>query len=286
MAEGDRLLLAESFETHRPHLRSVAYRMLGSAAEADDAVQDAWLRLSRSGAGGVDNLGGWLGTVVSRLCLDQLRSRRSRREEPLGWHLAEGEAVGDPEGEAVLIDSVGRALLVVLDRLEPAERVAFVLHDMFAVPFDEIAPIVDRTPVAAKKLASRARHRVQGTPTISGSDLRAHRHVVDAFLAAARQGDVAALLAVLAPDVVRRADHLTDLRGAESVAEETRTYVARAQFTVPALIDGLPGLVVAPAGRLLLAIRLTIEHDKVTAMDVVTHRDRLARLDLALLDGS
>src|SRR6266436_3710909 len=203
--------LAERFEENRPHLRAVAYRMLGSSAEADDAVQEAWLRLSRSGTSGVENLGGWLTTVVARVCLNMLRSRTSRREEPLGVHVPEPilsrEDGIDPEHEALLADSVGLALLVVLETLAPAERLAFVLHDMFAVPFDEIAPIVGRSPAAARQLASRARRRVQGASTVPGADLTRQREVVDAFLAASRAGDFDAPLALLDPDVVLRADH-------------------------------------------------------------------------------
>src|SRR4051794_39545128 len=219
----DQEALAQRFEAHRGRLRAVAYRMLGSLTEADDAVQEAWFRLSRTGAGGIEDLESWLRTVVSRLCLDMLRTRGSRREEPLGEHAPAQEG---PEQEAELVDSVGRAMLVVLDRLTPPERVAFVLHDLFAVPFDRIAPILDRTPVAAKKLASRARHRVRGAAPASAERAR-QRRVVEAFLAATRSGDLDALLAVLAPGVVRRADpaaltpgRATVIRGAETVAKE------------------------------------------------------------------
>ena len=222
--------LAERFEANRTHLRAVAYRMLGSLSEADDAVQEAWLRLSRSDTSGVENLGGWLTTVVARVCLDMLRSRKSRREEPLGAHVPEPivsrEDGIDPEHEALLADSVGLALLVVLETLAPAERLAFVLHDMFAVPFDEIAPIVGRSPAAARQLASRARRRVQGAATAPDADLTRQREVVDAFLAASRGGDFDALLAVLDPDVVLRADRAAvqagasrEVRGAAAVAE-------------------------------------------------------------------
>src|SRR6266542_1558382 len=208
MADHDRL--AERFETHRSHLRGVACRMLGSLSEADDAVQEAWLRLRRADTSGIENLGGWLTRVVARMCLDMLRARTARREEPLGIQvpdpIANRQGESDPEQEALLAEEVGLALLVVLDRLAPAERVAFVLHDLFAVPFDQIAPIVERSPVTTKKLASRARHRVQGMPLVPNADLARHRHVVDAFLAATRSGDVEALLTLLAPDVVRRAD--------------------------------------------------------------------------------
>jgi RNA polymerase sigma factor (sigma-70 family) len=287
--------LAEQFETHRSHLRAVAYRMLGSAGEADDAVQDAWLRLARSDVSEVQSLRGWLTTVVSRLCLDMLRSRGSRREDPFdpqtsGAATPAGRRIGDPEEETLMIDSVGRALLVVLDRLGAAERIAFVLHDMFAVPFDEIAPIVDRSTDATKKLASRARQRVQGTPTISADDLKRHRRVVDAFLDATRRGDVDAVLAVLAPDVVRRADRVVlpagaeaVLRGADDVAQETRTNAGRARSADLALVGGTVGLVVAPHGRLYVAIRLAIVDDRITDIDVVGDPDRLRNLDLAVL---
>ncbi len=287
--------LAKRFETHRSHLRAVAYRMLGSLSEADDAVQEAWLRLSRADISDVENLAGWLRTVVSRVCLDMLRSRTSRREEPVGqqvpdqiWDAGDGN---DPEQEALLVDSVGRALLVVLDKLVPAERIAFVLHDMFAVPFDQIAPIVGRSPVATKKLASRARHRVQGTPAVPSAELARHRRVVDAFLAASRGGDINALLAVLAPDVVRRADRAalplgaaTEVRGAPAVTEETVVFARRSQFAEPALVNGAVGVVVAPRGRLLLALTITIENDKIAEFDVIADPARLQQLDLAVLD--
>ncbi|MEV7971135.1 sigma-70 family RNA polymerase sigma factor [Sphaerisporangium sp. NPDC088356] len=287
--------LAERFETHRSHLRGVAYRMLGSLTEAEDAVQEVWPRLSRADLSGVENLAGWLTTVVSRVCLDMLRSRRSRPEEPAGRpgpDLASdpGEG-GDPEHEALLADSVGRALLVVLDRLAPDERIAFVLHDMFAVPFDQIAPIVARSPVAAKKLASRARNRVRGTPEVPGAELARHRHVVDAFLAASRGGDMNALLAVLAPDVVRRADRAAlpaggtaEIRGARVVAEEAVVFARHSRFAEPALVNGAVGIVVAPRGRLLIALTIAIEGDRIAAFEVITDPARLHRLDLAVLD--
>jgi RNA polymerase sigma factor (sigma-70 family) len=290
----DRDGLAERFQVHRGHLRAVAYRMLGSLSEADDAVQDAWLRYSRADTSDVRNLAGWLTTVVSRVCLDMLRARRSRREEPLNPQppspVVDDSDKSDPQQEAELADSVGLAFMVVLHRLAPAERVAFVLHDLFAVPFDEIAPIVERSPTATKKLASRARHRVQGTPTIPDADLSRHRHVVDAFLAAARGGDVNALLAVLDPDVVRRADRLAvpagapiELRGARAVAEETRTNAPRARYARPVLLDGAVGAVVAPRGQLVLALGLTIEDDKITLIDVIADPARLNEVDLAVL---
>jgi RNA polymerase sigma factor (sigma-70 family) len=291
---GDDDWLAERFEAHRSHLRGVAYRMLGSLSDADDAVQEAWLRLSRTDASGVENLAGWLTRVVARVCLDMLRTRTARREEPLGQQLpstiVNGQVGSDPEHEAVLADSVGLALLVVLDRLAPAERVAFVLHDLFAVPFDEIAPIVERTPTATKKLASRARHRVHGNATSPDTDRTQQRHVVDAFLAATRGGDITALLAVLDPDVMRRADRAalpvrmaTELRGAQAVAEETRGNWRRARFARPALVNGTVGLVVAPRGRLVVAIGLTIKGDKITEIDVIAEPLRLRQLDLAVL---
>src|SRR2546426_6088726 len=249
--------LAERFEANRTHLRAVAHRMLGSLSEADDAVQEAWLRLSRSDASDVANLGGWLTTVVGRVCLDMLRSRKSRREESLDAQAPdpiESHEVGvDPEHQAVLADSVGLALLVVLETLAPAERVAFVLHDMFDLPFDEIAPIVGRSPTAARQLASRARRRVQGAALVSEPDLPRQRKVVDAFLAASRGGDFEALLAVLDPEVVLRADRAAvqigasgEVRGAAAVA---RTFAGRAKEAQPALIDGAAGLVGAPGGR-------------------------------------
>src|SRR6266852_4858867 len=243
--------LADQFEASRNHLRSVAYRMLGSMSEADDAVQEAWLRVSRSGTSAVENLGGWLTTVVARVCLDLLRSRKSRREEPLGVHLQ--DPIANPEHEALLADSVGLALLVVLETLAPAERLAFVLHDMFAVPFDEIAPIVERSPAAARQLASRARRRLQGAATVSNTDRARQREVVDAFLAASRGGDFAALLALLDPDVVRRADGAAvlsgasrEVRGAAAVAD---TFSRRAAAARPALVNAAVGLVWAPGGR-------------------------------------
>ena len=286
--------LAERFEEHRAHLRAVAYRMLGSLSEADDAVQEAWLRLSRSDTSGVENLGGWLTTVVARVCLNMLRSRNSRREEPLGAHVPDpvaSRADGvDPEHEALLADSVGLALLVVLETLAPAERVAFVLHDMFAVPFDEIAAIVGRSPTAARQLASRARHRVQGA-TVPDADLAHQRGVVDAFLAASRGGDFDALLAVLDPDVVLRADlgavpagASRVVRGARAVAEGALTFSGRARFARPALVNGAAGIVVAPRGRLVVVLGFTVMRGKIVEIDVVADSARLRQLDLAVLD--
>jgi RNA polymerase sigma factor (sigma-70 family) len=284
--------LAEGFEANRTHLRAVAYRMLGSQSEADDAVQEAWMRLSRSGTSGVENLGGWLTTVVARVCLDLLRSRESRREEPLDANppapIVSSEDDADPEHQALLGDSVGLALLVVLETLTPAERVAFVLHDMFAVPFDEIAPIVGRSPAATRQLASRARRRVQGVATVPDADLARRREVVDAFLAASRGGDFDALLAVLDPDVVLRADRAAvrmgasrEVRGAAAVAD---TFAGRARAARPALVNGAVGLVWAPAGRPRVAFAFTITGGKIVEIDLVADPERLHRLDVAILD--
>ncbi len=287
--------LAERFEVHRHQLRAVAYRMLGSAHEADDAVQEVWLRLARTDVTGVEHLAAWLRAVVSRVCLDLLRARRARPEDPVGpqppdWLANAGGPGGDPEEEAVLADSVGRALLVVLDTLGPTERIAFVLHDLFAVPFDEIAPIVERSPVTTKKLASRARHKVRGTTAGPSAELARHRPVIDAFLAASRAGDLDALLAVLAPDAVRRADTAAlppgtpaEVRGARAVAEETVVFGRRARHAEPALVNGGLGLVVAPHGRLVLALTVTVENDRITAYDVIADPTRLHQLNLALL---
>jgi RNA polymerase sigma factor (sigma-70 family) len=282
--------LAERFEANRARLRAVAYRMLGSASEADDAVQEAWLRLSRAGAAGVENIGGWLTTVVARVCLDMLRSRGARREEPLDGTEHEATvsrlAGSDPEHEALLADSVGSALLVVLETLAPAERVAFVLHDMFAVPFDEIAPILGRSPVAARQLASRARRRVQGA-SVPESDQTRKRVIIDAFLAASRSGDFEALLAVLAPDVVLRADAAAvqigaapEVRGAAAVA---RTFAGRAQTGRTALVDGDAGLVWAPGGRLRVVFRFRITQGKIGEIEMVADVERLRGLDIAVL---
>jgi len=287
--------LAASFETHRPRLRGLAYRMLGSLSEADDAVQESWLRLSRSDRDDLHNLPGWLTTVVSRVCLDLLRSRASRREDlvarPEPDDHPDARRGGDPEQEALLLDEVGRALLVVLDRLAPAERIAFVLHDMFAVPFNEIAPVLDRTPATTKRLASRARVRVRGTPAVTTAQLRQHRQVVESFLAASRAGDVQAVVAMLDPDVVRRADRAaipagrpTEVRGASAVAEEIAVFGGRARFAVPVLLDGDVGIVVAPHGRLQLALTVTITHGKITSYQLIADPVNLAPLDLAILD--
>ncbi|WP_055699261.1 sigma-70 family RNA polymerase sigma factor [Streptomyces silaceus] len=290
-------LLAERFEGQRGQLRGVAFRLLGSLSDADDAVQETWLRLSRSDADGIENLTAWLRTVVSRICLDMLRSAASRHEEAAGDELPdqtrESGGEGVPEDEVVLADSVGRALLVVLDALGPAERVAFVLHDLFAVPFTEIAPIVERTPVTTKKLASRARHKVRGTPRVAAPELAEHRRVVEAFLAAARSGDLAALLTVLAPDVVRTADlsalpagRAAEIRGARAVAEETVLLRRNARYAQAALVDGTVGVVVAPRGHLRLALRITVEAGRVAAYEVIADRVRLRTLEVAVLAGA
>ena len=292
MNERDRL--AEPFEENRTHLRAVAYRMLGSLSEADDAVQETWLRLSRSGSSGIENLANWLTTVVARVCLDMLRSRKARPEEPLGAHVPD-QIVGreggtDPEHEALLADSVGLALLVVLDRLAPAERLAFVLHDLFAVPFDEIARIVGRSPAAARQLASRARQRVRGTPALPEADLTRQRQVIDAFLAASRGGDFDALLALLDPDVVLRGDRAAaamgvpaEIRGAEAVANTALKY--RAQFARSVLVNGAVGILVAPRGRLLMVFECTIANGKIAEIDAVADPDHIRQLSLAVLDG-
>lgn len=287
--------LAERFEAHRARLRAVAFRMLGSLAEADDAVQETWLRLSRAQTGHVENLGGWLTTVAARVCLDILRARAARKEEPLDpAHISaipDPSRRVDPEDEALTADAVGLALLVVLDRLTPAERIAFVLHDIFDVPFAEIASIVGRSPVAAKKLASRARTRVRGG-TVHHADLTRRWEIVEAFLAAAREGDLQALLALLDPDAVRRADRWVipatepaELRGARDVAEGTLRYARTAtRFARPALIDGDPGLVVAPHGRLRIALTIHIENAKITEINVIGQPSRLAELAISLPD--
>ncbi|MFC5267481.1 sigma-70 family RNA polymerase sigma factor [Kribbella qitaiheensis] len=279
--------LAERFEEKRAHLRAVAYRMLGSAAEADDAVQEAWLRLNRSDATEIDNLGGWLTTVVARICLSQLQSRRYRSEEPLEEAPPVLSPV-DPEREVLLADSVGAALLVVLETLTPPERLAFVLHDLFAVPFEEIAPIVDRTPAAARQLASRARRRVQGRTTVVEPDQVVQREVVEAFLAAARGGDFEALLALLDPEVVVRTDQAgvsREIRGAVAVASGAVSVSAAAGASAyPALVDGKVGFLVAPAGRLLRAIRFTIDGRKIREIEVINDLERLQTLELTVLD--
>ena len=288
--------LADEFETHRPHLRAVAYRMLGSLAEADDAVQEAWLRLSRSDAGSIDNLGGWLTTVTARICLDMLRSRRARREETAGAHIPEpllSAAAGpDPEQEALLADQVGLALLVVLETLTPAERLAFVLHDMFGVPFDQIAAIAGRSPNAARLLASRARRRVHGAAPLPDTDPARQKQVVDAFLAASRSGDFDALVTLLDPDVVVRADWgalpvsaSRELRGAHAVAEQALTFSRLAPFAQPALVNGAPGIVAARRGQPVTVMGFTIRNGKIAEIDILADPERLRQLDLAVLDG-
>jgi RNA polymerase sigma factor (sigma-70 family) len=288
--------LAERFEEHRTHLRAVAYRMLGSVSEADDAVQEAWLRVSRADASTVENLRAWLTTVVARVCLNVLRSRRTRRERPLDdVHvpdpiISRAEGV-DPEHEALLADSVGLALLVVLETLTPAERLAFVLHDMFAVPFDEIGSMVGRSPTAARQLASRARRRVQGEAPRPNPDLVRQREVVDAFFAAAREGDFEALVAVLHPDVVLRSDGGTKrpdatvlVHGARTVATRAMTFANLAPYVRPALINGAAGVVVAPQGRVFSVLGFTVADGRIVAIDALVDPDRLAQLDLTVLE--
>ena len=284
--------LAGPFEEHRTHLRAVAYRMLGSLSEADDAVQEAWLRLSRAETSGIENLGGWLTTVVARVCLNMLRSRDSRPEQPMGMQVPDpvvSQVDGiDPEQEALLADSVGLALLVVLDTLAPSERLAFVLHDMFAVPFDEIAPIVGRSPAAARQLASRARRRVQQAAPTPDADLPRQREVVDAFFAASRNGDLAALVAVLDPDTVLRSDGWLArpsasvlVHGGPTVAERALTFGQLSPFVRPALVNAAAGVVVAPRGRPVSIMGFIVRNGKIVAIDVLADPDRLRKLDLA-----
>jgi len=290
----ERHYLAERFEENRAHLRSVAYRMLGSLSDVDDAVQEAWLRLSRADTTGIDNLGGWLTTVVARVCLDMLRSRKLWREEPFTPHAPEPVATGtsgsSPEHEALLADSVGLALLVVLDRLTPAERLAFVLHDMFALPFEEIAPIVGRSATATRQLASRARRRVRGGAAAPDPALVRQREVVDAFLAALRGGDFEGLLAVLDPDLVVRADvpapsgAPAEIRGAAVWAKQAIAFGQLARLARLALVNGAVGIVMAPRGRLFRVVRLTIANGKITQIEVIGDRSRLGALDLSIVD--
>jgi RNA polymerase sigma-70 factor (ECF subfamily) len=290
----EREYLAERFEGHRTHLRAVAYRMLGSLSEVDDAVQEAWLRLSRADSAEIDNLGGWLTTVVARVCLDMLRSRQSRREEPLTPAAPEPVATGtsgsSPEQEALLADSVGLALLVVLDRLTPAERLAFVLHDMFAVPFEEIAPIIGRSATAARQLASRARRRVRGGAAAPEPDLVRQRAVVEAFLAALRCGDFEGLLVVLDPDLVVRTDLAVasgapaEIRGASVWAKQAVAFGHLARLTRPALVNGAIGVVMAPRGRLVRALRFTIANGTITEIEVIGDPARLGELDVSIVD--
>jgi RNA polymerase sigma factor (sigma-70 family) len=284
--------LAEQFETHRPHLRSVACHVLGTASEADDAVQEAWLRLARSDPSEVQNLRGWLTTVVARVCLNQLSSRRSRREEPIDGQPAEPvagpESGADPEHEALVADSVGLALLVVLETLTPAERLAFVLHDLFAMPFDEIAPIVERTPAAARQLASRARRRVQGTATVPDADQTRQREVVEAFLRASRSGDFDALLALLDPDIVLRADGAAvamgaarEVRGASAVAD---TFCGRARAVRPALVNGLAGGVWSARGRPRMVFAFQFRDGRIVSIGMLADPEMLEQLDVEYLD--
>jgi RNA polymerase sigma factor (sigma-70 family) len=287
--------LVERFEEHRPRLRMVAYRMLGSLSEADDAVQETWLRASRADTSRVENPGGWLTTVVGRVCLDLLRARTARREEPLDMRVADPVAGGadgaDPEHDAVLADSVGRALLVVLDTLAPAERIAYVLHDMFAVPFDDIAPVVGRNPAAARKLASRARRRVRTPPSVPHPDPRRQREAVEAFLAATRAGDFDGLLAVLDPDVEVRADAAAApagaprrVQGAAAVAEQALTYSKQAGHARLALVNGAPGIVVSSHDRPVTVIAFTIHNRRIHTIDILADPARLHLLDLAVLN--
>jgi RNA polymerase sigma factor (sigma-70 family) len=294
MAEAD--WLAEGFEQNRTRLRAVAYRMLGSFAEADDAVQEAWLRLSRSDASGVENLGGWLTTIVARVCLNVLRSRNTRREEPMGVHVPDpviSRADGtSPEDEALLADSVGLALHVVLETLTPAERLAFVLHDMFDLPFDEIAPMVGRSPAAARQLASRARRRVRGADVHAPDpDIARQREVVDAFFAAAHRGDFDALVAVLDPDVVLRSDGGTAhpevsvvLHGASAVAGQALTLAQPSILKRPALVNGAAGVVVTMGGRPVAVMGFTVSRGKIVEIDAIIDPERLLRLDLPVFD--
>jgi RNA polymerase sigma factor (sigma-70 family) len=286
--------LNEQFEEHRSRLKAMSYRMLGSEAEAEDALQDAWLRISRAETDDVQNLGGWLTTVVARVCLNRLRSRRTRREELAGTHVPEptisieGDQ-DDPEYDSVLADSVGLALLIVLETLSPAERLAFVLHDMFDLPFDEIAPMVGRTPAAARQLASRARRRVQGAAPVSDADPAAQRMVVDAFFAAARGGDFAGLVAVLDPDVVLRADG-GDLqrgvlvRGASSVANRALMFARPEALLRPALINGAAGVIATVDGQPISVMSFTVANGKIIEIDALTDPRRLGRLDLTALE--
>jgi RNA polymerase sigma-70 factor (ECF subfamily) len=275
------------FEQHRSHLRGVAYRMLGSLPEADDAVQEAWLRLDRADPSEVANPRGWLTTVVARVCLDMLRTRTSRREEPLDMR-ADRPAGTDAKQELMLADSVGLALLVVLDKLEPAERLAFVLHDLFGVPFDEIATIVSRSPEAARQLASRARRRVQGSRPPE-TDLASQRHIVETFIAALRRGDVEGLIAILDPEVVGRAGddtgNVREVRGARTWASGAVAFAQLANHMAPALIDGSVGLVMAPKGRLLRALRFTFEGGRIARAEVIADRARLDALDIAAIES-
>lgn len=288
--------LAEQFEENRSHLRAVAFRMLGSASEADDAVQEAWLRLSRSDARAIENLGGWLTTVVSRVCLDMLRSRTAKREEALETStiepIASTERRNDPEQETLLSDSVGLAVLIVLDRLAPAERIAFVLHDMFAIPFEEIAAILGRSPDAARQLASRARRRVQGSPAVPTASLAEQRQAVKAFLDALKKGDFEALVAALDPDVVVRIDEAAartgasrEIRGARNWAKGAIAFSRQVvmEDAQPMLVDGEVGVVWAPRGRVQRVLRLSIAEGKIAEVEIIGNQERLKELELAVL---
>jgi RNA polymerase sigma-70 factor (ECF subfamily) len=285
----ERQFLAGKFEAHRAHLRGVAYRMLGSLSEAEDAVQESWLHVSKAGADGVENVAGWMTTIVARVCLDMLRSRKARREDPLGEKAPpepSADQAIDPEKEALLADSIGVALLVILDTLQPAERLAFVLHDMFAVSFEEIAKVVGRSPDAARQLASRARRRVQGAP--KPDSVGEQREIVSAFLAAVRGADFEALVAVLDPDVMVRAENgkgaTNEVRGARTWAKGAIAFSRGIRFAQPALVDGAVGLVVMLRGRLFRAMKFGFANGKIAAVEVVAEPEHLARLDLALLD--
>jgi RNA polymerase sigma factor (sigma-70 family) len=281
---------AAEFQAHRAHLRAVAYRMLGSLTEADDAVQETWLRLTSTGADDVRNLRAWLTTVVSRVCLDMLRARTARREDPLDVHVPDPIVTpvqDDPEQHALLADSVGLALLVVLDTLSPTERLAFVLHDIFAIPFEQIGPILGRSPAAAKQLASRARHRLRGAAAPAAADPARQREVADAFLAASRGDDFKGLLAVLDPAVVLRADAGTGplgpsrlINGASDVAAQASRFARLARFAHPVLLNGTPGFLIAPNGQPLALIGMAIRDDKITEIDILADPERLSRLDL------
>jgi RNA polymerase sigma factor (sigma-70 family) len=276
-------VLAERFEAHRARLRAIAYQTLGSASEADDAVQEAWLRLSRTDPGTIQNLGGWLTTVVARVCLNMLQSRR---DEPVGVHLPESvtsDPAGiDPEAEALLADSIGPALLVILHTLAPAERLAFVLHDIFAVPFDDVAAVVGRSPAAARQLASRARRRVRGVAPVPGTDLTEQRAITDAFLTAARNGDFDALIEALDPDVVVRSNGTEAVRGAAAVADRALPFTRIAQVSLPALINGATGIITAADGRPITLIGFTITGAKIVAIDLIDDPRRIAEADLAV----
>ncbi len=277
-------VLAERFETHRARLRAVAYQALGSASEADDAVQEAWLRLSRADPGAIENLGGWLTTVVARVCLNMLQARR---EQPVGMHLPEpavsaGPGI-DPETEALLADSIGPALLVILHTLAPAERLAFILHDIFAVPFDDIAAVVGRSPAAARQLASRARRRVQGAAPVAGADLTRQRAIADAFLTAARHGDFDALLEALDPDVVVRSNGAQAIRGAAAVAGRAFPFTRIAQVTLPALINGSAGVITAADRRPITLVAFAIAGTKIVAIDLIDDPRRIAEAEVAII---